>query len=126
IKKSHEMEKKSLEDLLYEKQESLEKQINGLKSENDTLNEKLKSEEQKRISREKANLVDNNTALVDKLKRFQQENEELKARMDKHMAISSGLDQRLSPQRASLPFPSLSEKEHHKTKEETDQHERGS
>ncbi|XP_066878462.1 microtubule-associated tumor suppressor 1 isoform X6 [Kogia breviceps] len=128
IKKSHEMEKKSLEDLLYEKQESLEKQISGLKSENDTLNEKLKSEEQKRISREKANLknpqimyleqelesleavleikneklhqqdiklmqmeklVDNNTALVDKLKRFQQENEELKARMDKHMAISS-------------------------------------
>lgn len=32
--------------------------------------------------------VDNNTALVDRLKRFQQENEELKARMDKHMAIS--------------------------------------
>ncbi|TKC41788.1 hypothetical protein EI555_020389, partial [Monodon monoceros] len=130
IKKSHEMEKKSLEDLLYEKQESLEKQINCLKSENDTLNEKLKSEEQKRISREKANLknpqimyleqeleslkavldikneklhqqdiklmkmeklVDNNTALVDKLKRFQQENEELKARMDKHMAISRQL-----------------------------------
>jgi hypothetical protein len=130
IKKSHEMEKKSLEDLLYEKQESLEKQINDLKSENDALNEKLKSEEQKRISREKANLknpqimyleqeleslkavleikneklhqqdiklmkmeklVDNNTALVDKLKRFQQENEELKARMDKHMAISRQL-----------------------------------
>ncbi|XP_059941933.1 microtubule-associated tumor suppressor 1 isoform X2 [Mesoplodon densirostris] len=130
IKKSHEMEKKSLEDLLYKKQESLEKQISGLKSENDTLNEKLKSEEQKRVSREKANLknpqimyleqeleslkavleikneklhqqdiklmkmeklVDNNTALVDKLKRFQQENEELKARMDKHMAISRQL-----------------------------------
>ncbi|XP_007953137.1 microtubule-associated tumor suppressor 1 [Orycteropus afer afer] len=130
IKKSHEMEKKSLEDLHHEKQESLEKQINDLKSENDTLNEKLKSEEQKRISREKANLknpqimyleqeleslkavleikneklhqqdiklmkmeklVDNNTALVDKLKRFQQENEELKARMDKHMAISRQL-----------------------------------
>ncbi|KAI4556949.1 hypothetical protein MJG53_018903 [Ovis ammon polii x Ovis aries] len=130
IKKSHEMEKKSLEDLLYEKQESLEKQISDLKSENDALNEKLKSEEQKRVSREKANLknpqimyleqeleslkavleikneklrqqdvklmkmeklVDNNTALVDKLKRFQQENEELKARMDKHMAISRQL-----------------------------------
>ncbi|XP_065757550.1 microtubule-associated tumor suppressor 1 isoform X1 [Muntiacus reevesi] len=130
IKKSHEMEKKSLEDLLCEKQESLEKQISDLKSENDALNEKLKSEEQKRISREKANLknpqimyleqeleslkavleikneklrqqdvklmkmeklVDNNTALVDKLKRFQQENEELKARMDKHMAISRQL-----------------------------------
>ncbi|XP_061260278.1 microtubule-associated tumor suppressor 1 isoform X3 [Bos javanicus] len=130
IKKSHEMEKKSLEDLLYEKQESLEKQISDLKSENDTLNEKLKSEEQKRISREKANLknpqimyleqeleslkavleikneklhqqdvklmkmeklADNNTALVDRLKRLQQENEELKARMDKHMAISRQL-----------------------------------
>ncbi|KAG8512555.1 Microtubule-associated tumor suppressor 1 [Galemys pyrenaicus] len=130
IKKSHEMEKKSLEDLLSEKQESLEKQINDLKSENDALNEKLKAEEQKRVSREKANLknpqimyleqeleslkavleikneklhqqdiklmkmekvVDNNTALVDKLKRFQQENEELKARMDKHMAISRQL-----------------------------------
>ncbi|XP_039112247.1 microtubule-associated tumor suppressor 1 isoform X5 [Hyaena hyaena] len=130
IKKNHEIEKKSLEDMLYEKQESLEKQINDLKSENDALNEKLKSEEQKRISREKANLktpqimyleqeleslkavleikneklhqqdvklmkmeklVDSNTALVDKLKRFQQENEELKARMDKHMAISRQL-----------------------------------
>ncbi|XP_029790883.1 microtubule-associated tumor suppressor 1 isoform X4 [Suricata suricatta] len=130
IKKSHEIEKKSLEDTLSEKQESLEKQINDLKSENDALNEKLKSEEQKRISREKANLktpqimyleqeleslkavleikneklhqqdvklmkmeklVDSNTALVDKLKRFQQENEELKARMDKHMAISRQL-----------------------------------
>ncbi|XP_017722713.1 PREDICTED: microtubule-associated tumor suppressor 1 isoform X5 [Rhinopithecus bieti] len=130
IKKGHEIEKKSLEDLLSEKQESLEKQINDLKSENDALNEKLKSEEQKRITREKANvknpqimyleqeleslkavleikneklhqqdiklmkmekLVDNNTALVDKLKRFQQENEELKARMDKHMEISRQL-----------------------------------
>ncbi|XP_023072390.1 microtubule-associated tumor suppressor 1 isoform X2 [Piliocolobus tephrosceles] len=130
IKKGHEIEKKSLEDLLSEKQESLEKQINDLKSENDALNEKLKSEEQKRTAREKANLknpqimyleqeleslkavleikneklhqqdiklmkmeklADNNTALVDKLKRFQQENEELKARMDKHMEISRQL-----------------------------------
>lgn len=130
IKKSHEVEKKSLEDLLSEKQETLEKQINDLKNENDALNEKLKAEEQKKISCEKANaknpqimyleqeleslkavleikneklhqqdiklmkmekVVDNNTALVDKLKRFQQENEELKARMDKHMAISRQL-----------------------------------
>lgn len=137
IKKSHEMEKKSLENLLNEKQESLEKQINDLKSENDALNERLKSEEQKQLSREKANsknpqvmyleqeleslkavleikneklhqqdmklmkmekLVDNNTALVDKLKRFQQENEELKARMDKHMAIS----RQLSTEQAAL------------------------
>nr|XP_036852936.1 microtubule-associated tumor suppressor 1 isoform X2 [Manis javanica] len=130
IKKSHEVEKKSLEDSLCEKKESLEKQINDLKSENDALNEKLKSEEQKRVSREKANLknpqimyleqeleslkavleikneklhqqdvklmkmeklVASNTVLVDKLKRSQQENEELKARMDKHMAISRQL-----------------------------------
>ncbi|XP_004597878.2 microtubule-associated tumor suppressor 1 isoform X1 [Ochotona princeps] len=130
IKQSHELEKKSLEDLLNEKQESLEKQISDLKNENNALNEKLKAEEQKRIAREKANsknpqlmyleqeleslkavleikneklheqdvklmkmekLVDNNTALVDKLKRFQQENEELKARMNKHMAISRQL-----------------------------------
>ncbi|XP_016064513.1 PREDICTED: microtubule-associated tumor suppressor 1 isoform X2 [Miniopterus natalensis] len=130
IKQSHELEKKSLEDLLSEKQESLEKQINDLKSENEALNEKLKSEEQKRLSREKANLknpqimyleqeleslkavleikneklhqqdvklmkmeklVDNNTALVDKLERCQQENEELKARIDKHIAISRQL-----------------------------------
>ncbi|XP_056670004.1 microtubule-associated tumor suppressor 1 homolog [Monodelphis domestica] len=34
-------------------------------------------------------LVDSNTALVDKLKRVQQKKEELKARVDKHMAISS-------------------------------------
>uniref|UniRef100_A0A8C9Q9G6 Microtubule associated scaffold protein 1 n=1 Tax=Spermophilus dauricus TaxID=99837 RepID=A0A8C9Q9G6_SPEDA len=117
IKKSHEMEKKMLEDLLSEKQESLEKQINDLKSENDALkekanlknpqimyleqeleslkavleikNEKLHQQDIKLMKMEK--LVDNNTALVDKLKRFQQENEELKARMDKHMAISRQL-----------------------------------
>lgn len=137
IKKSHELEKKSLEDLLSEKQESLEKQITDLKSENEALNEKLKSEEQKRLSREKANsknpqimyleqeleslkavleikneklhqqdvklmkmekLEDNNTALVDKLKRCQQENEELKARIDKHIAIS----RQLSNEQATL------------------------
>ncbi|XP_066236323.1 microtubule-associated tumor suppressor 1 isoform X1 [Saccopteryx leptura] len=137
IKDNHELEKKSLEALLSEKQESLEKQISDLKSENEALNEKLKLEEQKRIAREKANLknpqimyleqeleslkavleikneklheqdvklmkmeklVDNNTALVDKLKRFQQENEELKARIDKHVAIS----RQLSTEQATL------------------------
>lgn len=137
IKKSHELEKQSLEGLLSEKQESLEKQITDLKSENEALNEKLKSEEQKRLSREKANsknpqimyleqeleslkavleikneklhqqdvklmkmekLEDNNTALVDKLKRCQQENEELRARIDKHIAIS----RQLSNEQATL------------------------
>lgn len=32
--------------------------------------------------------VENNTILMDKLKKVQQENEELKARMDKHMELS--------------------------------------
>lgn len=39
----------------------------------------------------KEKLVDNDTALVDKLKQFQQEQEELKARMDKHMAVARQL-----------------------------------
>ncbi|XP_074084300.1 microtubule-associated tumor suppressor 1 isoform X2 [Macrotis lagotis] len=130
IKECHDLEKKSLEETFSEKHGSLEKEIHDLKSKNDALNEKLKLEEQKAASREKANLknpqimylereleslkavleikneklhqqdvkllkmeklVDNNTALVDKLKRVQQENEELKARMDKHMAISRQL-----------------------------------
>ncbi|XP_043828556.1 microtubule-associated tumor suppressor 1 isoform X2 [Dromiciops gliroides] len=130
IKECHDLEKNSLQELFSEKHESLEKEIHDLKSKNDALNEKLRLEEQKAASREKANLknpqimylereleslkavleikneklhqqdvkllkmeklVDNNTALVDKLKRVQQENEELKARMDKHMAISRQL-----------------------------------
>lgn len=32
--------------------------------------------------------LENNTLLMDKLKKVQQENEELKARMDKHMELS--------------------------------------
>nr|KAF6460726.1 microtubule associated scaffold protein 1 [Molossus molossus] len=98
IKESHELEKKSLEDLLSEKQESLEKnpQIMYLEQELDSLkavleikNEKLHEQDVKLMKMEK--LVDNNAALVDKLKRCQQENEELKARIDKHIAISRQL-----------------------------------
>ncbi|XP_059240371.1 microtubule-associated tumor suppressor 1 isoform X3 [Mustela nigripes] len=98
IKKSHEVEKKSLEDMLHEKQESLEKnpqlmyleqELESLKAVLEIKNEKLHQQDIKLMKMEK--LVDNNTALVDKLKRFQQENEELKARMDKHMAISRQL-----------------------------------
>ncbi|NXM58720.1 MTUS1 protein, partial [Illadopsis cleaveri] len=127
---THESERKLLEDSFKEKQELLEKTIDELKSENNSLSEKLKSEEQKQIAKEKANLknpqimyleqeleslkavleikneklhqqdiklmkmeklVENNTILMDKLKKVQQENEELKARMDKHMELSRQL-----------------------------------
>ncbi|KFP83635.1 Microtubule-associated tumor suppressor 1, partial [Apaloderma vittatum] len=127
---AHESERKSLEDSFKEKQELLEKKINELKCENDSLSEKLKLEEQKQIAKEKASLknpqimyleqeleslkavleikneklhqqdiklmkmeklLENNTILMDKLKKIQQENEELKARMDKHMELSRQL-----------------------------------
>uniref|UniRef100_A0A8C5T3V2 Microtubule associated scaffold protein 1 n=1 Tax=Malurus cyaneus samueli TaxID=2593467 RepID=A0A8C5T3V2_9PASS len=130
LKSTHESEKKLLEDSFKEKQELLEKKIDELKSENNSLSEKLKLEEQKQIAKENANLknpqimyleqeleslkavleikneklhqqdiklmkmeklVENNTILMDKLKKVQQENEELKARMDKHMELSRQL-----------------------------------
>ncbi|NXB82615.1 MTUS1 protein, partial [Donacobius atricapilla] len=130
LKSTHESERKLLEDSFKEKQELLEKKIDELKSENNSLSEKLKLEEQKQIAKEKANLknpqimyleqeleslkavleikneklhqqdiklmkmeklVENNTILMDKLKKVQQENEELKARMDKHMELSRQL-----------------------------------
>ncbi|XP_039396237.1 microtubule-associated tumor suppressor 1 isoform X3 [Mauremys reevesii] len=128
LKNAHELERNSFENSFKEKQESLEKRIDELKRENDSLNEKL--EEQKQIAKEKANLknpqmmyleqeleslkavveikneklrqqdiklmkteklVEKNTVLMDKMKKFQQENEELKARMDKHMQLSRQL-----------------------------------
>ncbi|XP_061439515.1 microtubule-associated tumor suppressor 1 isoform X6 [Rhineura floridana] len=130
LENTQELERKTLEESFQEKQELLEKKINELQSENDSLNEKLKLEEQKRIAKEKANLknpqlmyleqeleslkavleikneklhqqdikllkmeklVENNTALMEKMRKFQQENEELKARMDKHMELSRQL-----------------------------------
>ncbi|XP_066488404.1 microtubule-associated tumor suppressor 1 isoform X2 [Tiliqua scincoides] len=130
IKNARELEKKLLEESFQQKQEELEKKIAELQSENESLNEKLKLEEQKRIAKEKANqknpqfmyleqeleslkavleikneklhqqdikllkmekLVENNTTLVEKLRKLQQENEELKARMDRHMELSRQL-----------------------------------
>ncbi|NXA31006.1 MTUS1 protein, partial [Eudromia elegans] len=130
LRNAHESERKSLQDSFKEKQELLEKKIDELKCENYSLTEKLKSEEQKQIAKEKTTLknpqmmyleqeleslkavleikneklhqqdiklmkmeklVENNTVLMDKLKKFQQENEELKARMDKHMELSRQL-----------------------------------
>ncbi|XP_056659386.1 microtubule-associated tumor suppressor 1 isoform X3 [Monodelphis domestica] len=126
IRECRDLEKKSFS----EKHESLQKEIQELKSKNDALKEKLQLEEQKAASRDTAalknpqvmylereleslkavleikneklhqqdvkllqmeKLVDSNTALVDKLKRVQQEKEDLQARMDKHMAISRQL-----------------------------------
>ncbi|XP_054845668.1 microtubule-associated tumor suppressor 1 isoform X4 [Eublepharis macularius] len=130
LKNAHESERKTLEESFQAKQEELEKKIAELQSENDSLNEKLKLEEQKRIAKEKANLKnpqimyleqeleslkavmeikneklhqqdikllkmekleENHTALVEKWRKLQQENEELKARMDKHMELSRQL-----------------------------------
>ncbi|NXN96335.1 MTUS1 protein, partial [Rhinopomastus cyanomelas] len=127
---AHESEKKLLEDSFKEKQELLETKIEELKCENNSLNDKLRLEEQKQIAKEKANLknpqimyleqeleslkavleikneklheqdiklmkmeklLESNTILMDKLKKVQQENEELKARMDKHMELSRQL-----------------------------------
>ncbi|XP_044537377.1 microtubule-associated tumor suppressor 1 [Gracilinanus agilis] len=64
----------------------LERELESLKAVLEIKNEKLHQQDVKLLKMEK--LVDSNTVLVDKLKRVQQENEELKARMDKHMAIS--------------------------------------
>uniref|UniRef100_A0A4X2K5Z3 Microtubule associated scaffold protein 1 n=1 Tax=Vombatus ursinus TaxID=29139 RepID=A0A4X2K5Z3_VOMUR len=67
----------------------LERELESLKAVLEIKNEKLHQQDVKLLKMEK--LVDSNTALVDKLKRVQQENEELKARMDKHVAISRQL-----------------------------------
>ncbi|XP_053516005.1 microtubule-associated tumor suppressor 1 isoform X2 [Artibeus jamaicensis] len=67
----------------------LEQELESLKAVLEIKNEKLHQQDVKLMQMEK--LVDNNSALVDKLKRFQQENEELKARIDKHIAISRQL-----------------------------------
>ncbi|KAM8786333.1 microtubule-associated tumor suppressor 1 isoform 1-T1 [Rhynchonycteris naso] len=74
----------------------LEQELESLKAVLEIKNEKLHEQDVKLMKMEK--VVDNNTALVDKLKRFQQENEELKARIDKHVAIS----RQLSTEQATL------------------------
>ncbi|XP_036311175.1 microtubule-associated tumor suppressor 1 isoform X2 [Pipistrellus kuhlii] len=74
----------------------LEQELESLKAVLEIKNEKLHQQDVKLMKMEK--LEDNNTALVDKLKRCQQENEELKARIDKHVAIS----RQLSNEQATL------------------------
>ncbi|NWX64322.1 MTUS1 protein, partial [Promerops cafer] len=67
----------------------LEQELESLKAVLEIKNEKLHQQDIKLMKMEK--LVENNTILMDKLKMVQQENEELKARMDKHMELSRQL-----------------------------------
>lgn len=131
LKSTQEQEKSLLEESLAEQQATLQKTIDELKNENDSLQERMKTEEaQRKLAKEKSNqknpqimyleqeleslkavmeikneklhqqdkklmqvekLVDNNATLYEKLNKCQQENEDLKARMDKHMALSRQL-----------------------------------
>ncbi|NXD92049.1 MTUS1 protein, partial [Chaetorhynchus papuensis] len=67
----------------------LEQELESLKAVLEIKNEKLHQQDIKLMKMEK--LVENNAILMDKLKKVQQENEELKARMDKHMELSRQL-----------------------------------
>ncbi|NXU84426.1 MTUS1 protein, partial [Xiphorhynchus elegans] len=67
----------------------LEQELESLKAVLEIKNEKLHQQDIKLMKMDK--LVENNTILMDKLKKVQQENEELKARMDKHMELSRQL-----------------------------------
>ncbi|KAM6206690.1 microtubule-associated tumor suppressor 1 isoform 1-T2 [Sarcoramphus papa] len=67
----------------------LEQELESLKAVLEIKNEKLHQQDIKLMKMEK--LLENNTILMDKLKKIQQENEELKARMDKHMELSRQL-----------------------------------
>ncbi|XP_009954269.1 PREDICTED: microtubule-associated tumor suppressor 1 isoform X3 [Leptosomus discolor] len=67
----------------------LEQELESLKAVLEIKNEKLHQQDIKLMKMEK--LMENNTILTDKLKKVQQENEELKARMDKHMELSRQL-----------------------------------
>ncbi|XP_010568350.1 PREDICTED: microtubule-associated tumor suppressor 1 isoform X3 [Haliaeetus leucocephalus] len=67
----------------------LEQELESLKAVLEIKNEKLHQQDIKLMKMEK--LLETNTILTDKLKKVQQENEELKARMDKHMELSRQL-----------------------------------
>ncbi|XP_075356272.1 microtubule-associated tumor suppressor 1 isoform X2 [Mycteria americana] len=67
----------------------LEQELESLKAVLEIKNEKLHQQDIKLMKMEK--LLENNTILMEKLKKVQQENEELKARMDKHVELSRQL-----------------------------------
>ncbi|XP_074848962.1 microtubule-associated tumor suppressor 1 isoform X2 [Carettochelys insculpta] len=98
LKNAHELEKNSSEESFKGKQESLEKntrieylerELESLKAVLEIKNEKLHQQDIKVMTMEKQ--VENYAILTDKMKKCQQENEELKARMDKHMELSRQL-----------------------------------
>ncbi|XP_077158226.1 microtubule-associated tumor suppressor 1 isoform X2 [Paroedura picta] len=67
----------------------LEQELESLKAVLEIKNEKLHQQDKKLLNMEK--MVENNTALGEKWRKLQQENEELKARMSKHMELSRQL-----------------------------------
>ncbi|XP_063166537.1 microtubule-associated tumor suppressor 1 isoform X2 [Candoia aspera] len=67
----------------------LEQELESLKAVLEIKNEKLHQQDIRLLKMEK--LVESNTSLVEKMRKLQQENEELKARMDKHMELSRQL-----------------------------------
>ncbi|MEE6460720.1 hypothetical protein FKM82_001082 [Ascaphus truei] len=67
----------------------LEQELESLKAVLEIKNEKLHQQDKKLMQIEK--LVDNNTTLVERLNKCQQENEDLKARMVNHIALSRQL-----------------------------------
>ncbi|KAM9381821.1 microtubule-associated tumor suppressor 1 [Phaethornis superciliosus] len=67
----------------------LEQELESLKAVLEIKNEKLHEQDIKLMKMEK--LLENNTILMEKLNKVEQENEELKARMDKHMELSRQL-----------------------------------
>ncbi|KAK9398926.1 microtubule-associated tumor suppressor 1 [Crotalus adamanteus] len=67
----------------------LEQELESLKAVLEIKNEKLHQQDNKLLKMEK--LVESNTVLVEKMRKIQQENEGLKARMDKHMELSRQL-----------------------------------
>ncbi|XP_070613723.1 microtubule-associated tumor suppressor 1 isoform X3 [Erythrolamprus reginae] len=67
----------------------LEQELESLKAVLEIKNEKLHQQDNKLLKMEK--LVESNTVLIEKMRKVQQENEGLKARMDKHMQLSRQL-----------------------------------
>nr|XP_008109953.1 PREDICTED: microtubule-associated tumor suppressor 1 isoform X1 [Anolis carolinensis] len=157
LKNTHESQIKKLEESFSEKQVELEKKVADLQSENDSLNEKFKLEEQKQIAKEKANLknpqtmyleqeleslkavleikneklhqqdikllkmeklVETNNTLSEKTRKVQQENEELKARMDRHVELSRQLSSEQAVLQESLEKESKANKRLSMEKEE--------
>ncbi|MGH0132232.1 UNVERIFIED_CONTAM: hypothetical protein FKN15_077753 [Acipenser sinensis] len=91
LKKSQELEKDSLNESFKETEAALSEKIGELTSLNNSLNEKLKAEEDRRKALREKNQVEKTIKLDECLKKVQQENEDFRARMDRHAALSRQL-----------------------------------